>query len=277
MSVVLRCVTLNLWGSEPPLAERMAVVEAGLRALAPDVVALQEVRAIPGVLPNQAETLARACGYHLAFASAARPGAADDWGLAILSRGAVREQAAVDLPEPEPDERRILLSACVETAAGPVWVHTTHLNYRLQDGRQRERQVQVIDAAVAARAGDRPQVVMGDFNARPESDEIRWLRGLVTLGGKRVHYQDAWAALHPQEPGWTWAAANAFTRPLAFLERDRRLDYVFVTTMRRDGRGRIRDCRLVFDRPSPAGVWASDHFGVYAEVQLTADEPAERP
>jgi len=271
MSVILRCVTLNLWGNEAPVDKRMHVVAEGLRVLAPDVVALQEVRAIPGQLPNQAETLARACGMNYAFASAAPAGRQDDWGLAILSRGAVMEHTWTDLPGGEAGERRILISARVETAAGSAWVHGTHLNYRLQDGVQREQQVVAIDAEVAARAGDRPQILMGDFNARPECDEIRWLRGLTTLAGRRVHYQDAWARRRPLEAGETWAAANPNVSPLAFLDPDRRIDYVFVTPMRRDGRGRVHDCRLVFDKPSADGVYASDHFGVYAEVQMTAD------
>src|SRR5262245_49175930 len=134
--MILRCVTLNLWGSSPPLERRMQMVVDELRRLTPDVVALQEVRVIPGELPNQAETLAAACGLHHAFASAATAGKADDWGLAILSRGPVLEQASIDLPDPESGERRILLSARVDTGAGPLWVHDTHLNYRLQDGHQ---------------------------------------------------------------------------------------------------------------------------------------------
>src|SRR6185436_9089194 len=137
-----------------------------------------------------------------------------------------------DLPQPEPSERRILLSARVGTAVGPIWVHTTHLNYRLQDGRQREEQVMAIDAAVSALGGERPQILMGDFNAAPDSDEIRWLCGQTSLGGRRAHYQDAWARLHPSEPGWTWARANPYTKPLEFLDWDRRIDYIFVTTMR---------------------------------------------
>ncbi len=264
----LRCLTLNLWGAEPPLDVRMRLVEEGLRAMAPDVVALQEVRSIPGRLPNQAETLARALGYSVAFGSAARPGAPDDWGLAILSKGAIADRAAIDLPEPEESERRILLSALVETAAGPVWVHTTHLNYRLQDGAKREAQVMAIDTAVAARGSDRPQILMGDFNARPDADEIRWLRGLTTLAGRRTCYQDGWDCVHPGEAGWTWASANRQTAPLHFLELDRRIDYIFVTTERRDGRGRIHDCRVVFDRPDGDGVFASDHFGLLADVQV---------
>jgi endonuclease/exonuclease/phosphatase family metal-dependent hydrolase len=265
----LRCLTLNLWGAEAPLARRMEIVGRGLRELAPDVVGLQEVREVPGQLENQAATLARAGGYQHVFAPAVPFGGGHE-GLAILARVPIAEHAVLELPHALPEERRILLSARLETAAGNVWVHTTHLNYRLHHGQQRQDQVKAIDAAVAARTNDLPQIVMGDFNARPESDEIRWLRGLTTLDGRRVHYQDAWDRLHPREAGWTWASANPYTAPLRFLEPDRRLDYVFVTTQRRDGRGTIHECRIVFDRPDPDGVFASDHFGLLAEVQIPA-------
>jgi endonuclease/exonuclease/phosphatase family metal-dependent hydrolase len=264
----LRCLTLNLWGAEAPLEARMRLVEDGLRSLAPDVIALQEVRSIPGRLPNQAETLARALGYDMTFGSAARPGAHEDWGLALLSKRAIVDRAAMDLPEAEESERRILLSAQVESDLGPVWVHTTHLNYRLQDGEQREEQVMAIDVALGGHGGDRPQILMGDFNARPESDEIRWLRGLTTLNGRRTCFQDSWDRVNTGQPGWTWASANRQTAPLHFLELDRRIDYIFVTPERRDGRGRVHDCRLAFEQPDAQGVFASDHFGLYADIQL---------
>ncbi|MGC9985192.1 MAG: endonuclease/exonuclease/phosphatase family protein [Polyangia bacterium] len=266
-----RCLTLNLWGAEPPLQRRMELVTAALRELAPDVVGLQEVREVPGELPDQAATLAAAAGFHHAFVPA-MPFAGGQEGLAILSREPILEHVAFGLPHAEAGERRILLSARVSFESISVWVHTTHLNYRLAHGKQREDQVQAIDSIVAARAGDTPSVLMGDFNARPEADEIRWLRGLVTLSGRRTYYQDAWERLHPDGHGWTWAHANPFTKPLAFLEPDRRIDYIFVTPMRRDGRATIRSCRIVLDQPAADGVYASDHFGLLAEIQMSAGE-----
>jgi endonuclease/exonuclease/phosphatase family metal-dependent hydrolase len=166
----------------------------------------------------------------------------------------------------------VLLSAAVRVGEHLIWVHNTHLNYRLGHGRQREDQLRAIDAELAGHK-DEPQILMGDFNARPDSDEIRWMTGLTSLGGKRVLYQDAWGRLHPGQPGWTWARANPYTSRLAFLQPDRRLDYIFVTPERRDGRGRIVDCRIVFDQPSPGGAWASDHYGVLADVQVLPDAP----
>jgi endonuclease/exonuclease/phosphatase family metal-dependent hydrolase len=265
----LRCLTLNLWGAEPPLDRRMAIVADGLRTLAPDVVTLQEVREVPGQLPNQAETLAKASGLHHVFAPATPIGGGQE-GLAILSREPILEHEAIDLPHAQPTERRILLSARIACGEGSVWVHTSHLNYRLTHGKQREDQVLAIEASLAARNSDRSQILMGDFNARPESDEIRWLRGQTTLAGRRTYFQDAWDRLHQGERGWTWARSNLYTAKLAFLEPDRRIDYVFVTPMRGDGRGTIHECRMVFDKPEPDGVFASDHFGLFADVQVEA-------
>ena len=262
----LRCLTLNLWGAEEPLAARMARLVSDLRDLQPDIVTLQEVREVPGRLANQAERLAYEAGYAFVYGRAT-PFEGGHEGLAILSRLPIHEHAVLELPHAEVTERRILLSACV----GPsrVWVHTTHLNYRLTHGKQREDQVQVITDSLASRTGDGPQILMGDFNARPESDEIRFLRGLVTLEGRRVYFQDAWSVCHGDAAGVTWAKSNPYTARLAFLELDRRLDYIFVSPLRRDGRGTVRECRIVFDHPDAQGVFTSDHFGLLAEIQVT--------
>jgi endonuclease/exonuclease/phosphatase family metal-dependent hydrolase len=266
----LRCLTLNLWGSQPPLSARMAVVAEGLAALAPDVVALQEVHDIPGVTSNQAEALASALGMRHLFAPTVEFRGGVE-GLALLTRLPIAAHEARELPRATPHERRILLSAGLQVGGRVLWVHGTHLNYRLHHGREREEQVMAIDAAVAAHGDSVPQILMGDFNARPESDEIRWMTGLTSLEGRRTMYQDAWAMRHANDPGWTWTAANPGTKQLAFLQPDRRLDYIFVTPERRDGRGRVHSCALAFDRPGRGGVYASDHYGLFAEVQIAPD------
>src|SRR5262245_5337204 len=45
----LRVVTLNFWGTEPPLERRIDLAVRQLRALAVDVVCMQEVRPMDGV------------------------------------------------------------------------------------------------------------------------------------------------------------------------------------------------------------------------------------
>jgi endonuclease/exonuclease/phosphatase family metal-dependent hydrolase len=169
----------------------------------------------------------------------------------------------------------------VATDGGPIWVHTTHLHYRLDDGVAREKQVLAIDEAIRALGRDKdsaPQILCGDFNATPDSDEIRFLRGLTTLDGKRTHWQDAWLRLHREcQPGdgpadgITWSSDNEFTRPLRSLDIDRRIDYIFVTSRKKDGRATVHASKVVMTEREGQGadaICASDHYGVMADVQV---------
>jgi endonuclease/exonuclease/phosphatase family metal-dependent hydrolase len=263
----VKVVTLNLWGGEPPLERRLAIVAEALRALTPDVVALQEVRAIPSRLPNTAETLAKSLGYGSAYALATKWGGGEE-GLALLSPHPLSDPRHRELPHATDTERRIILGATVSTPAGELHAFTTHLNYRLHHGQIREDQVVAAEQLVAEAPDTLPRIWMGDFNAIPDADEIRYLRGLRSVNGRRVFYQDAFAQLHPHEPGDTWSSRNPFTERLKWLALDRRIDYIFVSANCRDGRGRVRDCRILFDQPDGDGCFASDHFGLYAEVQV---------
>ncbi len=270
MGTNLRVVTLNFWGTEPPLDRRLALAERQLAALAPDVVGMQEVKPFDGATTT-AEHLASRLGMQVIH-GIAMP--AYQEGLAILSRFPILEHRILPLPEARPNESRILLSARLDTPAGPIWCHTTHLHYRLDDGVARERQVCAIDAAIRAlgrEPTDAPQILCGDFNATPDSDEMRFLRGLHTLAGRRTHWQDAWLRLHDGQPGITWSSENEHTRPLRSLDLDRRIDYVLVTSCKKDGRGTILHSQVVLtDRDGDAAhaVCASDHYGVLAEVQI---------
>ncbi len=276
---ILRVVTINFWGTEPPLDRRLALASKQLAALEPDAVAIQECRPLDGQSgPNIAEKLADELGLHWCYEPSLRwadnqlrpgmPGGEE--GLAILSRHEILEHRALVLPDARPTETRILLSAQLGTPAGPIWFHTTHLHYRLDDGVARERQVVAIDAAIRAlgrEATDAPQILCGDFNCTPDSDEMRFLRGLHTLDGRRTHWQDAWLRCHPKEDGVTWSSENEHTRPLRSLDLDRRIDYVLVTSRKKDGRGTIHRADVVLDERDD-GICASDHYGVLAEVQI---------
>jgi endonuclease/exonuclease/phosphatase family metal-dependent hydrolase len=265
----VRALTLNLWGEQAPLEQRLAIIIDGCRAMAPDLIALQEVRVVPGAVPNTAETIAAALGYGCVF-EVATPWGGGDEGLAILSRLPIARRGFAELPHAVATERRIVLGATLETPRGELSVFTTHLNYRLHEGGKREDQVVAADGFVASWtvSPTLPRILMGDFNAVPESDEIRFLRGLHGAAGRRTYWQDAWAAARPEERGLTWSRKNPYTARLGWLEPDRRLDYIFVSQMWKDGRGTVRDCRVVFDDASADGVFASDHFGLLADIQL---------
>lgn len=287
MSARLRLVTLNFWGTEAPLERRLALATRQLAALDPDVIALQEVK------PHGGATTAHvlAAGREVLYVPAVRwadgafgPGTrGGEEGLAIASRWPIVERRALRLPFARPTESRLLLSARLATPAGPIWVHTTHLHYRLDDGAAREAQVLAIDDAIRACGrgnDDPPQLLCGDLNATPDSDELRFLRGLHSLAGRRTHFQDAWLRCHDEprrgegpEAGITWSSENQHTRPLRSLDLDRRIDYVLVTSRKKDGRGTVHDCRVVMTEREGEGagaICASDHYGVCADVQIGA-------
>ena len=74
----LRVITLNLWGTEPPLSQRLDLALRQLRALAPDVVCLQEVRPLDGKAGRTtADVIAKgAQGHRRQPTDGAGPGAA---------------------------------------------------------------------------------------------------------------------------------------------------------------------------------------------------------
>lgn len=292
----LRVVTLNLWGLSAPLQQRLSLAISQLRALNPDVVCLQEVRPMAGAgSPTSADEIATELQMHATYhvhtawdANTITGAEAGEEGLAILTRAEPAATSFLQLPMSRAHEGRGLLSAHVATPHGPIWVHTTHLHYRLDDGLAREAQVLAVDEAVRGFGRNNtsaPQILCGDFNATPDSDEIRFLRGLTTLprtaDGRRTHFQDAWLRLH-REPqpgdgpaqGITWSSENEHTRPLRSLDIDRRIDYMFVTSRKRDGRATVHRCDVVLtDRIGEGSnaICASDHYGVLADIQIAAN------
>jgi endonuclease/exonuclease/phosphatase family metal-dependent hydrolase len=140
----------------------------------------------------------------------------------------------------------------------------------------RERQVLALAEHVRAHRPRNgfPPIVCGDFNAEPESAEIRYLQGLQSLDGSSVHFVDAFRDAG-EGPGLTWSNRNPYARP--WLEPERRIDYVFVGPPRRpDGLGMVLSARVVGDEPE-AGVWWTDHFGVLAELRTEPVDPAALP
>ncbi len=259
---MLRLLTLNIWHLSEPWQQRRHEIVAWLDQLNPDVVCLQEV-VHSADEENQAAWLAEAGAtrYHVAY------GASFDFGQgmfgnAVLSRWPIDEHHRSLLPyDPDAgDMQRILLHA----RSRGLDLFCTHLTHFHSAGRLREAEVAEIVRLVEERADPHaamPPILAGDFNAEPDSTEIRHLCGLTSLGGHSTYFQDAWRVAG-DGPGTTWDNGNPFAA--AQNELDRRLDYVFVG-WRKGGPGRVRSARVVCDRPL-TGTFASDHFGLAVEI-----------
>lgn len=260
----LTVLTLNLWNRGDPWPARLEVLREGLRALDPDVIALQEVLRLDDL--DQLGEVNAALGYHAAFG---RDG--DSYylfGNAILSRWPIREAAVLPLPRCGTDENRCAVLAIVESPWGDLPVCTTHLNWRMDEGHVRVAQVKALTAWLASCVDPDalPLVLAGDFNAEPDADEMRYLRGATGLGGPCVHFVDCFAAAGDGSRGSTFAPRrNPYAAPTR--EPDRRIDYVLVRGPNARCEGEALDARVVLDAPRD-GVWASDHFGVWARVGL---------
>ena len=69
---------------------------------------------------------------------------------------------------------------------------------------------------------------------------------------------------------WEVALRSQMGVAISFMEEiwSRNLGHVFVSPLRRDGTGRVRDCWIVLNQPAPDGAFASDHFGLMAEIEI---------
>jgi endonuclease/exonuclease/phosphatase family metal-dependent hydrolase len=272
----LSVLTLNLWNDAGSWAERALRIREWIDVLAPDLIGFQEALRADG--RDQVAELLEGRGYQHAYAPATRfwrEGSAfshGEFGNAVASRFPILESEAIALPDAGDGERRSALAVTVEAPLGRISFTCTHLNWKFRHGEVRERQVQAVCELVLRRrlrAGF-PSILVGDFNAEPESAEIRYVSGLQSLGGRSVAFLDAWRTVG-QGAGITWSNRNPHAR--ANLEPDRRIDYVFAGFPQRSGVGQLLDCRVVCN-DEKNGIWPSDHFGVYAELR---SEPLAKP
>ncbi|MEU5766814.1 endonuclease/exonuclease/phosphatase family protein [Streptomyces asoensis] len=251
----MRVVTWNLWWRFGPWRERQKAVLAVLRELDPDVIGLQEVWAAGA--DNLAEWLAGELGLYCTWAPSPAPGrwreriadpagpGADpvDIGKAVLSRWPVVEQETLLLPAPaDLADGRAALYARVAAPAFDIPVFTTHLTSRPHASAVRRAQVGAL-AELVARHRDGtpfPPVVTGDFNAGPDSAELRRLggtHGTPAVPGLVLH--DTWAL--------PWTGSGPPTTPRRGTDR---------------ARGHLEFREPLCDGPAGGGAARIDHIRV---------------
>lgn len=271
ITTTVRVATWNLWWMFGPWQERAPRIERVLADIDADVVCLQEVWVDLSTGESSASRLAEALGYHVAVANAAELEGVG-FANAVLSRWPIRSSAWEALPSPaEFEEHRVVLRADVDGPRGPMQVFTTHLHWRMDHSHIRQEQVRAIGAFVAG-SPDRtfPAVLCGDFNAEPDSDEVRMLVGKSATAWPGLVFFDGWAMATADPdtgapaPGNTWSNRNPWAA--GDLEPGRRIDYVFSGWPKAGGAGHPVAARLFGTEPVE-GVWPSDHFGLLVELR----------
>ena len=263
----MRCVTYNVLGpANPGWDRRRVVIGDALRALQADVVALQEVRAddVDGLLGP---------GYQVTPFSAAGE---DGTGGALATRAPHRVLEEIDHRTAGQGQDLPWCATLVVEVASPVGrLVVAHHKPTWPFPLEVEREQQALRAArvVERHAAAGPAVVLGDFDATPDAASTAFWRGRRSLDGVSVCYQDAWETVRPGEDGFTFSAENPLVRAGEVATAvSRRIDHVLVRAGRHGALLQVEGCDRLLDRPV-GGVWASDHYGVVADLAVPDHPP----
>jgi endonuclease/exonuclease/phosphatase family metal-dependent hydrolase len=271
----VRVATLNLFGRQGAWDERRPVLVDGFRRLRPDLVAFQEA-IVGGGYDQVVEVLGS--GFHVAHQRVGLMGDGNH-AVSIASRWPLGKVLDVDLRvTPGPMDYpcgTLVAEVLAPDPVGPL-LFVNHGPW-YPWGAEHERELQAVVAArfVEELVGldDRHVVLAGDFNAVPDAASVRFWSGRQSLDGISVCYRDAWDHAHPYEAGHTFSPRNPLTScDEPFLDVGRRIDYVMARCGAHGPTLAVSECTRIFDEPVD-GVWASDHFGVVADLAVPTARP----
>lgn len=261
MTDILRVATLNVWGVRGDWPRRRDMLRTGFRDVAADIVAVQE-----SIVTDDYDQVRDVLGdgYHLVHSVRRQD---DGQGISLASRWPLGEVHELDLAAVTDRTGGFACTALavaieVPDPVGPVLVVNHFPDFQLDHERERELQAVVVARFLAGR-DERHVVVLGDLDAEPDAASIRFWQGRQSLEGMSVCFRDAWTSAHPGAEGPTYVAEN----PLMVDPHwpFRRIDHVLVGCDAHGPTLPVADCRRLFDCPVD-GVWASDHFGLVADL-----------
>lgn len=240
----LRLVTWNVLADPADRIERGAALREVLAAARADVICLQEVA--PWFL-DQLTADRRFAGLRRTVIGdrVQAPG-----GCFLLSRWPIRARIEV-LPS---RLDRVALIADVAHPQGDLRLAVIHLDSLIGSAWQEIRSRQLVATAKALEGVDEALIV-GDANFGDGEPEAQALP---------TTFRDAWAILHPGDPGLTWDRATNPRADAGSLpaEGSRRLDRVWLRTKAWEPVEMER-----IGRPSQAGgIPPSDHYGLFLRL-----------
>lgn len=260
IETTMRIITWNVWGLYGPWREREAAIIATLRDTRPDIIVLTESWAKGG--DSQCARLAGPLGlpHHTFSGVAAEEDAAALSGVAVMSCWPIRRESSLTFG-----------SARVQFAelAGPrglIQVYGLVMDaWWFDQSQARQDAVRELLAYVNQAQDERAAlIVCGDFNADPDSDEIRMLTGRTTAPVPGLSFCDAWEVAGPPTPGYTWSNDNPWATQL--LWPNRRIDYIFSAAPRPGGAGHPRHTALLGTVPVN-NTYPSDHYGLQSDLR----------
>jgi endonuclease/exonuclease/phosphatase family metal-dependent hydrolase len=252
-----RILTWNLWWRFGPWRERQEAILSVLREQDADVIFLQEVWGQAGGL-DQADFIAGELNMYVARTEGPWYDDEVSLGNAILSRWPIIEWRVHRLPDVTgaPSYRRAVVA---------------RLDYKFDQSSTRMAQCEALSAIVDSLREDpeidTPVVMAGDFNAVPDSDEIRMLTGRREPAVQGLVFTDLWEVAGEGD-GMTWRRDNPYIADSTWPNR--RLDYLFVSWPRPRPLGNPTRVWLA-GVDAVGGVQPSDHAAVVADIRMVAE------
>ncbi|AKG21649.1 endonuclease/exonuclease/phosphatase [Calothrix sp. 336/3] len=264
---MIKVATINILFKMELWDKRQDLLVSGLQATNADIIALQEVNILGNTGDRLAEKLGMPYVYQVnCYESPYTGGPA--YGIAILSRYPFIKQASLDLKT----QGRVAQLVQVEINNQPVIICNGHYYWQPGSCQARMEQFQLLVNWLSELSPELPIIMVGDFNATPDTPEITFLRH---------HFTSAYAQFHGAEPEYTCptplARANrklwrkmALGMINAVVHRSIKswrgtLDYVFFNQHLQ-----VNHCELILTEPAPENplLYPSDHFGIAADFDF---------
>jgi endonuclease/exonuclease/phosphatase family metal-dependent hydrolase len=251
-------MTWNLWWQFGPWQERQAGIHKVVKEVEPDILCVQESwgeRDPAGGTRSQVADLAETLGFEyqapveLRFRQRPENPTAKAFTNAIISRWPLSDIKVTRLPRADgtPSFRTAVL-ATADTPDGAVRVVTAHTAHVGEDAGDRLAQAH----RLAELAGSQPHSILaGDLNTTPDSTELAVL--------SEAGLTDVWDPANGN--GWTWAESNPHAQ--GARHPNRRLDYILAGSAMSAGTSGLAGVGAV------DGVYPSDHYAVWADIQTT--------
>lgn len=257
--VDLRVLTYNLRHDADFYEDRMVLIADGIAALAPDLIALQEVEIAVEQGERLVEMIAeRDPSLDYELHQALKPNPESGEGVGIMSRQPTSDLAVLELV----GNRVSLFARLPDVNGHSLAFVSTHLTSAGGIALRVEQTAATLAFFEEHAAPEDARVLAGDFNALHDSETIS---NVLEEG-----YTDTYLAVHGPEV----AAKQGLTSQLV-LGTDQseqhlrfRIDYVFSRSGERTDAQPI-ESEVVLNEPREDGLYPSDHLGVMTTLRLS--------
>jgi endonuclease/exonuclease/phosphatase family metal-dependent hydrolase len=258
--VVLNLNILHGYPEFDHLSERLDLIANQILLLEPDFVTLQEV---PWTWNTRsaAKYLSEKSGMNYVYlpANGNRCAILFSEGEAILSKYPLKDVEYRELkPRAGFFEHRVALKVTAIVPGGEIHLISTHLTN--SEPKINQKQTQNLYQMVSSLSG-RPVIVAGDFNAREDSIQIKYLSD---------NWIDTFRQSNPHDPGPT-CCVDVLTGPNIDTELEKRIDFIFLVPEAKPTT-RVLESKRVFTLPysvEKSQLWASDHIGIISSFETT--------